>query len=129
MTLFDLIIGNSVFQIECIKMFVNTARGRLEPIVYDQLIKNKRRRHYKGKTVLPFTVYRTMKVMHAASTVVSVCHWLCIAGFIANSSNVSTRGNEHEQRNCIMYNVLMQSTLTGWTVAVSNCSISVKILS
>lgn len=41
LTLFDLIIGNSVIQIECIKVFVNRTCGRLELIVYDQLIKNK----------------------------------------------------------------------------------------
>ena len=43
-----------MIQIECIKMFVNTACGRLELIVYDQLIKNKRRRHRSGKGRVAF---------------------------------------------------------------------------
>lgn len=104
-----------MFQIECIKMFVNTACGRLELIVYDQLIKNKYRCYYKSKTALPFPFYRTMKVTDAKSSVVSIHHWLCIASFIANSSNDSTSGNEHEQRNCIMHNVLMLNIVTGLT--------------
>ncbi len=56
-----------------------------------------------------------MKVIDAESSVVSIHHWLCIAGFIANSSNDSTSGNEHEQRNCIMRDVLMLNMLTGLT--------------
>lgn len=108
-------MGNSTFQIECIKMFVNRACGRLELIFYDHLIKNKYKCYYDIKTVLPFAFYRTMKVIDSKSRVVIFHRWLCIASFIANSSNDSTCGNELEHRNCIMHDVLMQNILTGWT--------------
>lgn len=54
-----------------------------------------------------------MKVIDAESSVVSFHHWLFIASFTASSSNDSTCGNEHEQKNCIMYEELMQNILTG----------------
>lgn len=54
-----------------------------------------------------------MKVIDAESIVVNFHHWLCIASFIASNSNDSTCGNELDQRNFIMHDVLMQNILTG----------------
>lgn len=84
-----------MFQIECIKMFVNTACGRLGLIVYDQLITNKQRRNYEQECVA-FHILQDNE-SHRQSTVVSLHHWLCIA----NSSNVTTCGNDHKLRNSI----------------------------
>lgn len=81
LTLFDLIIGNSMFQIEHIKMFANTAFGKLEQIVYDQLIKNKQRCCYKRKSVLPLTFYKVMKVIDVEPGVVSFHYWLLYCQF------------------------------------------------
>lgn len=63
--------------------------------------------------MLSFAFYKTMKVIDTQSGVVSSHCSLCIAGFTANSCNDNTCGNELEQRNCIMHDVLMQNILTG----------------
>lgn len=112
LTLFDLIIGNMVFQIELETVFVNIGCSKLEQIVYDQLIKNKQRCCYKSKTVLLFLVYRIMKVKDEAAGVVSTHYWLCIASLMVNRSNDGTRGRPLEQRSCIMLDVLVQNVLT-----------------
>lgn len=52
-------------QIERIKMFVNTSRGRLELMVYDQLIKNTSRCRYNREAASPSTLYGTMNVTDA----------------------------------------------------------------
>lgn len=59
------------------------------------------------------SISQDSEVRDSERSVVNFHHWLSIASFIANSSNVCTRGNEHEQRECIMHNLLTQNSMSG----------------
>lgn len=71
MTLFDLMIENSTIKLNCIKMFVNAALVKLELEFCDYLIKERQRCYYKSNTVLPFRIYRIIKVIVEELCVVS----------------------------------------------------------
>lgn len=60
-----------MIQIECWKLFVNTAFGRLRLIIYNQLIENKERSFCNNKSVLLLAFYGTMKVTDTDCSVVN----------------------------------------------------------